>query len=161
MKALGSVKHAGPSYQHAADWRDLPGIVHRGIHVVLPSVQWSNVLWPSLGTSVFSLHVVWRHCFHFLFWCPRLLSRLSPRFFPSSWPGTAPFRSCLSMPPGNICHAGGWHLRRMPRVVLLFRLHPCLFGLRCALTNSDSLRRISIQGLPNLFFTHYVIRCCL
>ena len=29
-------------------------------------------------------------------------------------------RSCLSLPPGTRCHAGGWHLRRKPRVELFF-----------------------------------------
>ena len=29
-----------------------------------------------------------------------------------------PSRSCLSMPPKNLCHAGGWHLRRKQRVEL-------------------------------------------
>ena len=31
-----------------------------------------------------------------------------------------PSRSCLLMPPRNLCHAGGWHLRRKPRVELFF-----------------------------------------
>ena len=31
-----------------------------------------------------------------------------------------PLRSCLSMPPGILCHAGGWHLRRKPRVELFY-----------------------------------------
>ena len=79
------------------------------------------------GTIAFSLHMLWRTaCFDFLLLCPRLLSRPSARSFPS-WPGTAPFRSCLSMPRGHLCHAGGWHLRRKPRAVLLLRLPACLF----------------------------------
>ena len=52
--------------------------------------------------------------------------------FPVFLACSAHFRSCLSMPPGNLCHAGGWHLRRKPRVALLLRLHHCLFGRRCA-----------------------------
>ena len=42
------------------------------------------------------------HCFYFLLPCPRLLSRPSSRFFPTSWPDTAPFRSCLSLPPRTL-----------------------------------------------------------
>ena len=34
-------------------------------------------------------------------------------------------RSCLSMPPENLCHAGGWHLRRKPRGTFLHLLFPC------------------------------------
>ena len=36
-----------PHIQKAADRRDSPGFVHRGLHVVLPNVLWSNVLLPS------------------------------------------------------------------------------------------------------------------
>ena len=43
VEAFGSVKHEGPYYRHAADWRDLPGVVRRGLHVVLPCIRWSNV----------------------------------------------------------------------------------------------------------------------
>ena len=39
VKAFGSVKHEGPYCRRAADWRDLPGVVHRGLHVVLPCVR--------------------------------------------------------------------------------------------------------------------------
>ena len=42
--AVGSVKQDSPYKQHAAEWRDLPGVVHRGLHVVLPSVRWNNGL---------------------------------------------------------------------------------------------------------------------
>ena len=80
------------------------------------------------------------------------------------------FRSCLSMPQGNVCHAGGWHLRRKLRVALLLRLPSCLFGRRCAQMNSDSSRRISLQGLLThgvlfffaklVFFTHCAVHCC-
>ena len=31
-----------------------------------------------------------------------------------------PSRSCLLVPPGNLCHTGGWHLRRKPRVEVFF-----------------------------------------
>ena len=36
---LGSVEHGGTCHQHAADWRGMPGIVHRGLHVVLLFVR--------------------------------------------------------------------------------------------------------------------------
>ena len=39
-----------------------------------------------------------QHCFYYPLMCPRLFSRPSSRSFPSSWPGAALFRSCLSMP---------------------------------------------------------------
>ena len=45
-------------------------------------------------------------------------------------------RSCLSMPPGNLCHAGGWHLRRKPCVEASLRpLFPCgiIASLFCVL----------------------------
>ena len=38
VRAFGSVKYESPFYQHAAEWRNLPGVAHRGIHVVLPNV---------------------------------------------------------------------------------------------------------------------------
>ena len=50
-----------PYIQYAADWRDLPGFVHRGLHVVVPSVHWSNVPWPSQAPLPFCLHLVWRN----------------------------------------------------------------------------------------------------
>ena len=49
------------------------------------------------------------------------LSRVPLSSFPPSWPGTAPFTLLpLSMPPGNPCHAGGWHLRRKPSVGIFY-----------------------------------------
>ena len=39
VKALSSVKHGGPSTKIAAVRRDLPGSVHRSLHVVLPNVR--------------------------------------------------------------------------------------------------------------------------
>ena len=115
-----------------------------------------------LGTIAFWPPHVVADCtlFFFLPPCPRLLSRPSSRFFPSLCLDIAPFRSCLSMPQGNVCHAGGWHLRRKLRVVLLLRLPSCLFGRRCAQMNSDSSRRISIHWLLTqgvlFFFAKFV-----
>ena len=72
-----------------------------------------------LDTAPFSL-------LHFVatssFLCPRLLSRPSPRSFPSSWPGTAPLSLLSVVATGTLGHAGGWLLRRKPRVLLLRRL---------------------------------------
>ena len=58
-------------------------------------------------------------------------SRPSPLPFPSSRPGTASVT--LLMPfdghSGNLCHAGGWHLRRKPCVELLYvSLFPVAFS---------------------------------
>ena len=39
---VGSVKHERPSLQQMAKWRNLPGVVHWGLHVVLPSVHGIN-----------------------------------------------------------------------------------------------------------------------
>ena len=44
VNVFGFAKHEGPYCQHVAEWGYLPGVVHRGLHVVLPSVRWSNVL---------------------------------------------------------------------------------------------------------------------
>ena len=63
------------------------------------------------NTVAFSFHMTWWTAFFFF------LSRPS-RCFPSSRLGTALFRSSLSMPPGNLCHAGGWQLRSKPRAVV-------------------------------------------
>ena len=249
VKELGSVKHESPFKLHVAEWRDLPGVVHRGLHVVLPNVRWSNVLLPSVAILVQAISCSnMRGVFpvHELFWfclvqvstsqfnecdvrlqwlrlgkileCARtetapqplgpsfpmaqghlitveirdvgfdtfsspedeqarsavllqfpsrhdcllpplgvenalfssapclyalLQLRPSPRFSRLSGLTLRPLRSFLSMPPGNLCHDGGWHLRKKPRVVLLLRLPSCLFGRRCAQMNSHSSRRIS------------------
>ena len=98
------------------------------------------------GTIAFCLHTLWQTALFFSSFtrahgcfCDLLLD--FSRLFGLT------FRSCLSMPQGIVCHAGGWHLRRKLRVVLLLRLPACLFGRRCAQMNSDSSRRISFQGL--------------
>ena len=51
-----------------------------------------------LGTIALCLHTSWKTVPSL---CPQLPSRLSSRCFQSHWPGTAPFRSCLLLPPGN------------------------------------------------------------
>ena len=111
-----------PYNQKAADWGYLPGVVHRGLHVVLPNVRWSNVLYLSWAPlPLASIYVE--------------ISTVFPSSFPCAWLhlrdlpselirllGLAlhPSRSDLSMPSGFLCHAGGWHLRRKPRVELFF-----------------------------------------
>ena len=80
-----------------------------------------------------------------------------------------PSRSCLSLPPGILCHAGGWHLRRKPRVdlfyvsffiVVLFRffifVNWCCTALnrrRCTSTRNFRSR----EAEKNTFCTHCVI----
>ena len=39
-----SVKHERPYKRHVTEWRNLPGVVHRGLHVVLPHARWNNGL---------------------------------------------------------------------------------------------------------------------
>ena len=70
-----------PSLQQMAKWRNLPGVVHRGLHVVVPRVQgfYEGLL--------------------FLFFCC-LAHALSARCLLSSRPDTASIRSCLLLPPG-------------------------------------------------------------
>ena len=40
MYIVGSVEHERPSLQQMAKWRNLPGVVHWGLHVVLPRGRW-------------------------------------------------------------------------------------------------------------------------
>ena len=77
---VGSVKLERPSQQQMAKWRNLPGVVHWGLHVVLPRGPWFQ--------RRFSLLLC-----HFC--ASVLLTRLSARCLPSSWPDTASIRSCL------------------------------------------------------------------
>ena len=66
-------------------WRNLPGVVHWGRHVVLPRIHGINegLLSPSVPFSFIVLP-----------------TRLSARCHPSFRPGTASIRSCLLLPPG-------------------------------------------------------------
>ena len=77
---VGFVLHERPSLQQLAKWRNLPGVFHHSLHVVLPRVWWSH------GRCILPLY-------HFRAFV--LLTRLSARCFPSSRPDTASFRSCL------------------------------------------------------------------
>ena len=52
VKAFGSVRHEGPYYRLAAEWRDLPGVLHRGSHVVAMRTIEQCVL-TLQGTSAF------------------------------------------------------------------------------------------------------------
>ena len=36
MHVVRTIKHERPSLQQMAKWRNLPGVVHRGVHIVLP-----------------------------------------------------------------------------------------------------------------------------
>ena len=95
--------------QQAAYWRDLPGFVHRDLHVVLPSVRWNNVLRTSEAALPFATTKCGgTHCVsYFLSLAFGCICEPSPRFFLSLWPGTA----LLSLLPfdatGNSCHVGG------------------------------------------------------
>ena len=42
MHVVRSIKHERPSLQQMARWRNLPGVVHWGLHVVLPRVHGIN-----------------------------------------------------------------------------------------------------------------------
>ena len=72
-------------------------------------------------------------------------------------------RSCLLMPPGNLRHAGGWHLRRKPCVDLFFVL---LFSLTATCSDESRqimknfhLRVIGSRIFVKLVCTHCIIRC--
>ena len=80
LHVVGSVKHERPSLQQMAKWRNLPGVVHQGLHVVVPRV-------PSFYEGLLSFFFV-------------LPTRLSAQCLLSSWPDTASIRSCLLLPPG-------------------------------------------------------------
>ena len=94
--------------------------VHRcGIHVVLPKKPWITVLGFHLGTIAHNLHTAWKNCIVSTCFYLHLvaLSGVCLLSFPSFWSGTAPVTILpLSMPPGNLCHAAGRHLRRKPSV---------------------------------------------
>ena len=72
------------------------------------------------GTIAFSLRVVWRTGvfslpFSFALGC--ILALDLSRFLGLALRLS---RTCLPMPLGKFCHAGGWHLRRKPCVELLY-----------------------------------------
>ena len=72
-----------------------------------------------LGTIASNLRMPWRTARFYTL--PLALSRMSLLSFPSSWPGTASSTLLpLSMPPGNLCHAGGSHLRRKASIDNLY-----------------------------------------
>ena len=75
--------------------------------------------WFHLGTIAHNLHTAWKNCIVSTCFYLHLvaLSGVCLLSFPSFWSGTAPVTILpLSMPPGNLCHAGGRHLRRKPSV---------------------------------------------
>ena len=61
-----------------------------------------------------------------LWWHPRVLLLGRSRLLGSALRLS---RSCLLMPPGFLCHAGGWHLRSRPCVVLFFFRLPSSRGI--------------------------------
>ena len=85
-----------PYKQQAPDWSDLPSFEHHGFTSFCPSYDGAvcsdlprhHCLLPPHGVEDCSV-------FSSSFLCAWLHSGPSPRSFPSSWPGTAPFRSCL------------------------------------------------------------------
>ena len=81
LHVVRSIKHERPSLQQMAKWRNLPGVVHWGLHVVVPRA--SNFFEGLL--VLFFLVVV-------------LPTRLSARCLLSSRPDTAFIRSCLLLP---------------------------------------------------------------
>ena len=93
-----------------------------------------------------------------------------------------PSRSCLSMPPGNLCHARVWHLRRKPcmevldvhffpvafshlgSVFWLLGCHTASIGRRQPLLNTNGLREICFEGTVFHKISIYInctSRCCL
>ena len=99
LKVFGFVKHEGPYHQHVAEWRDVPGVLHRGLHVGLPCVRWSNVFWLSWAPLPFCLHTLRRTALFLLpSSVPTAVFAIVSSLIPSSWPDTAPFRSCLLLP---------------------------------------------------------------
>ena len=100
--------------------RYLPCVAHLCIHVVLPSGTWCTVIVHS-GTIAHSLHMLLKPALFLLrfslpCWHPRCLLLDVSRLL---GPALRLSRSCL-MPPGNLCHAGGRHMRRKPCVELLY-----------------------------------------
>ena len=106
------------------------------------SVRWSNVLWPSLAPwPSASTWCGGQYCSYNPFSpCTRLhprgllldLLRLLGLALRLS-------RSCLAMPPGNLCHAGCWHLRRKP----------CVEASQCPMFVSPWHSRISVRALTS------------
>ena len=76
--AVGSVKHEGPyqQHQHVSEWRTLPGVVHRGLHVVLPSVRGNHWLKTPEAPLPFCSHCGKPYCPYFLHASVCLMFRL-------------------------------------------------------------------------------------
>ena len=68
MHVVRSIEHERPSLQQMAKWRNLPGVVHWGLHVVLPRVHGINE-----GLLSFSVPFVLLSCSRV---CLLVLSRL-------------------------------------------------------------------------------------
>ena len=74
-----------------------------------------------IGTIAFCLRMVWRTGLLFFLPPSCVLGYIRDLVLDRSrLLGLAlrPCRSCLSLSPGILCHAGGWHLRRKPLVEL-------------------------------------------
>ena len=85
LHVVRTIEHERPSLQQIANWRNLPGVVHWGLHVVVPRA--SNF---------------YEGLLFFLFFVVVLPTRLSARCLLSSRHDTAFIRSCLLLPPGFI-----------------------------------------------------------
>ena len=113
--AFGSVKHEGPSTSK----RQIGEICQALYTEAFTSFcqTYDGAMCSDFpGTIAFCLHMVWRMALVSSAPClyARLHLRPSPRSFPFLGLALRPSRSCLSMPPGNLCHAGGWHLCKKP-----------------------------------------------
>ena len=121
----------GPRNQKVAERGYLPSVHRCGIHVVLPNEPWITVLGCHLGKIACNLHIAWKTAL-FLHTLLELGSSREFLFYHSRLFGLALrlSRSCLFlMPPGNLCHAGGWHLRSRA-LVLYVRFSRGIFAPR-------------------------------
>ena len=80
-----------------------------------------------------------------------LLTRLSARCLPSSWPDTASIRSCLSLPPGFLDTREAGNCARSRACALFLNLLDCfLHVMTCARWVSCGLRRRSLHAMPKI-----------
>ena len=116
-------------------------------------------------TCLFATHTLRKTVLSSSFFPPRALvlhTRLSAWCFPSLWAWHCVLPLLSVVATGTLWHAGGWHLRRKPRVLLLLHLPTCSFEPRCALwfwqlARNFSLRDVGVWGpacFVVLFFTH-------
>ena len=114
VKAFGSIKNGGPSTRKRQIGEICQAFNTTAFASFKRTMEQCTVA--SQGTIAFFLHMVSRTA---LFFFPLPVHSVAVETFSSVFPVfLAWHRICLSMPPGNLCHAGGWHLRRKPRVAL-------------------------------------------